>query len=32
MRCLRYVNAGGMNARLDGEPLVQVNSFKYLGS
>ena len=32
MRCLRYGNGGPMHVILNGEPLVEVNCFKYLGS
>ena len=30
--CSRYVNVGGMDVRLNGEPLEEANCFKYLGS
>ena len=32
MRCLRYVNGGGMYVRLNGDSLEEVGCFKYLGS
>ena len=32
MRCSRYVNACRMDVRLIGEPLEEVDCFKYLGS
>ena len=32
MRCSRYVNRDQMHAILNGEPLEEVDSFKYLGS
>ena len=32
MRCSRYGNGGRMHAILNGEPLEEVNCFKYLGS
>ena len=32
MRCSRYGNGGRMHATLNGEPLEEVNCFKYLGS
>ena len=32
MRCSRYGNGGRMHERLNGEPLEEVNCFKYLGS
>ena len=30
IRCSRYVNVGRMQARLNGEPLEEVDCFKYL--
>ena len=32
MRCSRYGNGGRMHVILDGEPLEEVDCFKYLGS
>ena len=32
MRCSRYGNGGRMHALLNGEPLQEVDCFKYLGS
>ena len=32
MRCSRYYNGGRMSVILNGEPLQEVNCFKYLGS
>ena len=32
MRCSRYENGGRMHVSLNGEPLEEVNSVKYLGS
>ena len=32
MRCSRYGNADRMHARLNSEPLLEVDCFKYLGS
>ena len=32
MRCSRYGNGGRMHVRLNGEPLEDVDCFKYLGS
>ena len=32
MRCSRYGNWGRMHVRLNGEPLEEVDCFKYLGS
>ena len=32
MRCSRYGNGGQMHVRLNGEPLEEVNCYKYLGS
>ena len=31
MRCSRYGNWGGLRVRLNGEPLEEVDCFKYLG-
>ena len=32
MRCSRYINWGRMHVSLNGEPLQEVDCFKYLGS
>ena len=32
IRCLRYANGGRMHVRLNGQPLEEVDCFKYLGS
>ena len=32
VRCSRYGNEGGMHVILNGEPLEEVDYFKYLGS
>ena len=32
MRCSSYVNVGGMDERINGEPLKKVHRFTYLGS
>ena len=32
MRCSRYGNRGRLHVRLNGDPFMEVDCFKYLGS